>query len=114
MDLIDDDRSDAYASAFTQAEFSLTPKIRIIGAARFDEGDLFDSEFSPKGAVVFSPNERHSFRFTVNRALQTPSVLEFYLRVPAAAPTTPQRAPAPMGGRSPSPSSRRPLARRSV
>jgi iron complex outermembrane receptor protein len=86
MDLIDDDRSDAYASAFTQAEFSLTPKIRIIGAARFDEGDLFDSEFSPKGAVVFSPNERHSFRFTVNRAFQTPSVLEFYLRVPAAAP----------------------------
>jgi iron complex outermembrane receptor protein len=86
MDQTDDDRSDAYASAFTQAEFALTPKIRIIGAARFDEGDLFESQFSPKGAVVFSPNERHSFRFTVNRAFQTPSVLEFYLRVAAAAP----------------------------
>ena len=86
MDLADDDRSDAYASAFTQAEYELSPKLRIIGAARVDEGDLFESQFSPKGALVFSPNERHSFRFTVNRAFQTPSVLEFHLRVAAAAP----------------------------
>jgi outer membrane receptor protein involved in Fe transport len=86
MDLADDDRSDAYYSAFTQAEYNLSPKIRIIGAARFDDGDLFEGQFSPKGAVVFSPNERHSFRFTVNRAFQTPSVLEFHLRVAAAAP----------------------------
>lgn len=86
MDLADDDRSDAYYSAFTQVEYELSPKFRIIGAARFDDGDLFEGQFSPKGAVVFSPNEQNSFRFTANRAFQTPSVLEFHLRVPAAAP----------------------------
>lgn len=86
MALTDDDRDDAYYSAFTQVEYTVSPKLRVIGAARFDDGDLFEGEFSPKGAVVFSPNEQNSFRFTVNRAFQTPSVLEFYLRVPAAAP----------------------------
>ncbi len=86
MALVDDDRSDAYYSAFTQVEYDLTPRIRVIGAARFDDSDLYTGQFSPKGAVVFSPNERHSVRFTVNRAFQAPSVLEQHLRVPAAAP----------------------------
>lgn len=86
MDLADDDRSDSYYSAFTQVEYNVGPRVRVIGAARFDDGDLYKGQFSPKGAVVFSPNERHSVRFTVNRAFQTPSVLEFNLRVPAAAP----------------------------
>jgi iron complex outermembrane receptor protein len=58
----------------------------VIGAVRVDAGDLFETQYSPKGALVFSPNEQNSFRFTVNRAFQTPSVLEFNLRVAAAAP----------------------------
>lgn len=86
MALTDDDRSDAYYSVFTQSEYTIGPKVRLIGALRFDDGDLFEGEWSPKGAIVFSPNERHSVRFTVNRAFQTPSVLEYKLRVPAAAP----------------------------
>lgn len=86
MPIADDDRSDAYYSAFTQAEYRLTPKLRIVGALRFDDGDLYEGQVSPKAAVVFSPNERHSVRFTVNRAFQTPSVLEFHLRVRAGAP----------------------------
>jgi iron complex outermembrane receptor protein len=53
-----------------------------------DDGTLFETQFSPKGALVFSPNENHSFRFSVNRAFQTPNYSEFFLRVPVAAPTT--------------------------
>jgi outer membrane receptor protein involved in Fe transport len=59
-----------------------------VGAARVDDGTLFETQFSPKGAVVFSPDENHSFRFSVNRAFQTPNYSEFFLRAPAAAPTT--------------------------
>ena len=58
-----------------------------MGAARVDNGTLFDTQFSPKGAIVYSPNERHSIRVTVNRAFQTPNYGEFFLRVPAAAPS---------------------------
>src|SRR5918993_6977 len=87
MDPLNDDRSDDYYSAYGQVEYRLTPQFRLVGAGRVDDGTLFETQFSPKGALVFSPNEEHSFRFTVNRAFQTPNYSEFYLRVPVAQPT---------------------------
>jgi outer membrane receptor protein involved in Fe transport len=88
MNLADDDRSDDYYSAYGQVEYKLVPQVRLVGAARVDDGSLFDTQFSPKGAVVYTPAENHSFRFSVNRAFQTPNYSEFYLQAPAAAPTT--------------------------
>jgi outer membrane receptor protein involved in Fe transport len=82
----DDDRSDKVYSGYAQLEYRVTDQIRLVGAARYDEGDLFEGQFSPKGAIVFSPNENHSFRFTVNRAFQTPNYSEFFLRAAAGAP----------------------------
>jgi outer membrane receptor for ferrienterochelin and colicins len=84
MALSDDDRSDDYYSGYGQVEYRLTPQFRLVGAARVDDGTLFKTQFSPKGALVFSPSENHSFRFSVNRAFQTPNYSEFFLRVPAA------------------------------
>ena len=81
----DDDRSDNYYSAYGQFDYELTPQLRVIVASRVDGGTLFDTQFSPKGAIVFSPNENHSIRATVNRAFQTPNYSEFFLRVPAGA-----------------------------
>jgi iron complex outermembrane receptor protein len=84
MNLANDDRSDDLYSAYGQVEYRITPQVRLVGAARFDDGDLIEGQFSPKGAVVFSPNENHSFRFSVNRAFQTPNYSEFFLQVPVA------------------------------
>jgi iron complex outermembrane receptor protein len=88
MGLPDDDRSDDYYSGYGQVEYKLIPQLRVVAAARVDDGSLFDTQFSPKGALVFSPNESHSFRFSVNRAFQTPNYSELFLRATAAAPTT--------------------------
>jgi outer membrane receptor protein involved in Fe transport len=88
MSLADDDRSDDYYSGYGQVEYKLLPQLRVVGAARVDDGSLFETQFSPKGALVFSPNENHSFRVSVNRAFQTPNYSEFFLRAPAAAPST--------------------------
>jgi outer membrane receptor for ferrienterochelin and colicins len=88
MDPRDDDRSDDYYSAYGQVEYRLLPQLRVVGAARVDDGSLFETQFSPKGAVVFAPAENHSFRFSVNRAFQTPNYSEFFLRAPAAQPTS--------------------------
>jgi outer membrane receptor for ferrienterochelin and colicins len=87
MDPINDNRSDDYYSAYGQVEYRLIPQLRIVGAGRVDDGTLFKTQFSPKGALVFSPTESHSFRFSVNRAFQTPNYSEFFLRVPVAAPS---------------------------
>jgi len=87
MDPINDDRKDDYYSAYGQLEYKVTPQFRVVGAARVDDGSLFETQFSPKGALVFTPSENHSFRFSVNRAFQTPNYSEFFLRAPAAAPS---------------------------
>jgi outer membrane receptor protein involved in Fe transport len=84
MNLANDDRSDNLYSGYGQIEYRIHPKVRLVGAARFDDGDLIDAQFSPKGAIVFSPNENHSFRFSANRAFQTPNYSEFFLQVPVA------------------------------
>lgn len=75
-----DDRSDGVKSVYGQAEIRLGEKFRFVGAARYDEGDLFEGQFSPKGAIVYTPGENHAFRFTVNKAFQTPNYSEFFLR----------------------------------
>jgi outer membrane receptor protein involved in Fe transport len=82
----DDHRSDYFYALFGQMEYQLAPMVRAVAASRFDIGSLIDKQFSPKVGLVVSPNDRHSFRFTVNRAFQTPNYSEFFLRVPAGAP----------------------------
>ncbi len=86
MDLADDNRTDTYYAGFGQLEYKPTSMIRAVGALRFDDGTLFKGQFSPKAALVIAPNNRHSVRFTLNRAFQTPNYSEFYLRAPVAAP----------------------------
>jgi outer membrane receptor protein involved in Fe transport len=86
MQPADDHRSDYYYAIFGQAEYQLASTVRAVAAARFDIGSLIDPQLSPKLAIVFSPNEKNSVRFTINRAFQTPNYSEFYLRVPAGAP----------------------------
>lgn len=82
----DDNRNDNYYAGYGQLEYALTPQVRLVGAARWDDGDLIKPQVSPKGAIVFSPNEQHSFRFTFNQAFQTPNYSEFFLQVPVATP----------------------------
>ncbi|HEX7024595.1 MAG TPA: TonB-dependent receptor, partial [Gemmatimonadales bacterium] len=82
----DDDRSDYYYSVFGQVEYQLAEKVRGVVAARFDIGTLINPQFSPKAALVYAPNEKNSFRLSVNRAFQTPNYSEFFLRVAAGAP----------------------------
>jgi outer membrane receptor protein involved in Fe transport len=82
----DDDRSDYYYALFGQVEYKLAENVRGVVAARFDIGTLINPQFSPKAAIVYTPDEKNSIRFTVNRAFQTPNYSEFFLRVPAAAP----------------------------
>ena len=83
MAALNDDRSDNYFSGYGQLEVRPVPELRLVAAARVDDGTLFDTQFSPKAAIVFSPTEDHSFRVSVNRAFQTPNYSEFFLQVQA-------------------------------
>jgi iron complex outermembrane receptor protein len=86
MEAANDNRSDDLYSGYGQVEFDIVPQVKLVAAARLDDGTLIATQFSPKGAIVFSPNENHSIRATVNQAFQTPNYSEFFLRVDAGAP----------------------------
>lgn len=89
--LMEEKHDDTIASVFGQAEFQLTPQLNLLAAARYDHFSVLESdqnEVSPKAAIVFSPNEDHSLRFTFNRAFQTPNYSELFLQV-AAGPIVP-------------------------
>ncbi len=82
----DDDRRDWYYSMYSQGSLDLSDELELIGAVRFDGGDLFDTQISPRLALVFSPRPAHSFRITAGRAFQTPSQVERFLAAAAAPP----------------------------
>ncbi len=84
----DDARSDHIVSAYGQLEYRLNPQVRLVSAARLDDGNLFKTQFSPKAAVVFSPSERHSVHVSWNKAFMTPNYSEWFLRVAAGAPAS--------------------------
>src|SRR5262249_26913009 len=82
----DDKRSDWFYSTYGQMEYKFSPEVTGVAAARVDVGSLIDPQLSPKFAIVYTPNERNSFRLTVNRAFQMPNYSEFFLHVDAQQP----------------------------
>lgn len=73
-------------SAFGQAEFDLGTKFKLVGAARWDDSTLHEAQFSPKGAIVFTPMTNHTLRYSYNEAFQRPNYSELFLAAPAGAP----------------------------
>ncbi len=73
-------------SAFGQVEYDLGTKVKLVGAARWDDSTLHEAQFSPKGAIVFSPATNHTLRYSYNEAFQRPNYSELFLAAPAGAP----------------------------
>ena len=83
--LMSDAHEEEQQSAFAQAEFDIGKNFKIVGAGRYDDSTLHESQFSPKAAIVGTFGN-HTFRYGYNRAFQRPNYSELFLRVPAGAP----------------------------
>ncbi len=79
-------KSEDQQSVFAQADLDATDKLKFVLAGRWDDSTLHESQFSPKGAVVFSFTPHHSVRYGYNEAFQRPNYSELFLAAPAAAP----------------------------
>jgi outer membrane receptor protein involved in Fe transport len=73
-------------AAFAQVDWNLAPKIKAVASGRWDDSTLHDGRFSPRAAVTFSPAPGQTFRANYSNAFQSPSLVEFFLRAPVAAP----------------------------
>ena len=82
LGLASDDRSDQYYGAFAQMEYAVG-RVRMIGATRWDDSNLFPTQLSPKVGVVFAPTANHALRLTINRAFLTPGMGSLFLAASA-------------------------------
>ena len=71
---------------YGQADLPLTTMLRAVFAARYDKHELFDGQFSPKAALLFTPMVDQTFRVTYNRAFKSPTVLQYGFFFPDFAP----------------------------
>ena len=78
-----DDRSDQYYGAFAQVEYRVG-LVRVIGAVRWDDANLYTPQLSPKAALVFTPAKNHALRVSVNRAFLTPGLPSLFAASPAS------------------------------
>ena len=66
--------------AYLQSETSLTEKLDLVLAVRYDEHNrVEDAEISPRAGLVFKPRDTQTLRLTYNRAFSTPSNNNLYL-----------------------------------
>ena len=79
-------KSEQQQAAFGQIEFDLGTRVKLVGAARWDDSTLHEAQFSPKAAIVFSPSTNHTIRYGYNEAFQRPNYSELFLAAPAGAP----------------------------
>ncbi|MBI2430245.1 MAG: TonB-dependent receptor [Ignavibacteriales bacterium] len=74
-------RDDNTTGIFGQLEYRFATELKAVVAGRYDRSSLHESFFSPKAAIVFSPDANHNFRATYNKAFQSPNYSELYLYV---------------------------------
>jgi len=84
--LMAEPKDETQQSVFGQLEFDVTNRLKLVGAARWDDSTLHEAQFSPKGALVFSVNTNHTLRYGYNEAFQRPNYSELFLTAPAGAP----------------------------
>jgi outer membrane receptor for ferrienterochelin and colicins len=78
----EDDDENNEVGGYVQSETDIGSQLDLVLAARVDNsGVLDDPVFSPRAALVFSPNDAHSIRATFNRAFSTPSTLNLFLDI---------------------------------
>jgi len=61
---------------YGQTETTLNEVTKLVLGARYDNPEFYDPQFSPKAALLVSPNENTTFRLTFNRAFKSPSILQ--------------------------------------
>lgn len=69
---------------YLQSETKLTSKLDLVAAARLDDHNHLDPQFSPRAALVFKPAPAQSMRLTYNRAFKTPTTATYFVDILSA------------------------------
>jgi len=68
---------------YLQLDYDLIPdELRAVFAARVDGNSDYDTQFSPKGSLVYTVAPGHNLRATYNRAYTSPTILQSHAYIP--------------------------------
>ena len=68
---------------YAQFDYDVIPdRLQVVAAARVDGNTDYDTQFSPKGSVVFTVVPGHNLRATYNRAYTSPSIIQSHAYIP--------------------------------
>jgi outer membrane receptor for ferrienterochelin and colicins len=67
---------------YGQTETPLMPWLDLVFAARVDDHENYERQFSPKAGVVVKPAQNQAVRFTYNRAFKSPTTLQTNFHIP--------------------------------
>jgi outer membrane receptor protein involved in Fe transport len=71
---------------FALGTWGVTPRLRVLLAARGDWGSLYTFQLSPKASASYSLYANHTVRVTYSGGFQSPNSLEYFLRAEVAPP----------------------------
>lgn len=73
-----------YTGLYGQLTYKMNDRFKFVGTLRYDRASIHESQFSPRGALVYSPIKEHQFRFTISRSFQRPNYSELFRLTPDA------------------------------
>ncbi|MFK7905547.1 MAG: TonB-dependent receptor plug domain-containing protein, partial [Chitinophagales bacterium] len=83
----EDDDDFTIIGGYLQSKFKLSDKLDLIAAGRYDQFNFLDEgEFSPRLALVFKPDPRHTIRASYNRSSAPPTALNINIDFPVSTP----------------------------
>ena len=78
----DDHTQDLY-DVFAEDEFTISDRLRIIAGLRYDRHPLVNSQFSPRGTILYKPAEDQTLRLSISQAHRNPALLESFIDISA-------------------------------
>lgn len=81
-----DDQRGIFTGVYGQAEWQANSMLKVVGAIRVDGSNYYDTQVSPKLALVLEPMRGHTVRATYNHSFLRPSFADFYRKSPAGPP----------------------------
>jgi iron complex outermembrane receptor protein len=61
---------------YIQDEWHITPTLTAVGGVRFDMDTFISPTYSPRGALIYSPIEDHTFRASASVGYRPPTITE--------------------------------------
>lgn len=95
-DVFRSDEKPWLGAVYGDAELNLIPHVTLHAGARWDKASDFENSLSPRGAAIWTPDDRTAVKYIVGMAFRDPNAYEAYYAdgvtvVPGPAPLKPEQ-----------------------